>query len=109
MALPRRNEQNEHREPATTRPDGPVLFETDPTPATATAAALVPPPRLPPGIAATDTLPEPDPDRSAGWPLSGNYPMPEYIQFDAALFVVILVMLVLFVAAGLLAVAASYR
>jgi hypothetical protein len=108
MGYPKRHDQfNTPAEAAGPRPLGPVLVEEDVIPKTASAPSLAPPPRVPPGVAATSLGPEPDPrPRCEPIPVNANSALqhwPAYITFQAGTFVSIVAVLFIIILVGILA------
>src|SRR5262245_27043108 len=111
MALPKRKDEFDPTSRALSLPPhGPALVLPDESPPTATAAVLSPPPRVPPGISATDLLPDPtpEPEDLAKWltpPLT--LPAAPFFTLQASQVAIVLAVLIFVVVIGLLSAAAA--
>ena len=107
----RRDEFDTPEDSAAPRPLGPVLVEDEVRPNTASAPSLVPPPRVPPGIAATSLGPEPEPrPRFDPIPVSADAAprqTPPFITFQSGTLVSIIAVLFMIILVGTLAGIAS--
>ena len=100
MAYPKRKESSgDDAASGEARPPGPVLVEDERIPRTAADSAGSKPPRVPPGVRATDFAPNPEPDPAHSFlaNLGSRAPRLRYFSFLPGMVAAVIIVLYLVV------------